>query len=156
MWTRRRTLSRRSCKGRGCCDMLHRPSVRNQRAQGHARQARSTGGGSLCLSGGETGESDPATQASHLPRAVLSADVLNLMCAEYRGRSLRELSKVKTVRGVEVREIEARILDLGNGVRELLQAEPTHHVLRTVTPSNAATAVASQRVVHILAHPCRA
>jgi hypothetical protein len=57
---------------------------RGRVTRSNARSAgRKLGGSFLPVWGSGTGECDPATRASHLPRAVLSADVLNLMCADY-------------------------------------------------------------------------
>jgi hypothetical protein len=67
--------------------MLNRPSVRTRRrvTRDNARSVEEARAGALLpVRGRGTGEGDPATQASHLPRAVLSADVLNLVPAEYR------------------------------------------------------------------------
>ena len=75
---------------RGSCNILHRPSVRDQGAGSHAamrgplEEAR---GSLLPVWGRETGERDTATRASHLPRAVLSAGVLNLMLDRGRVRA---------------------------------------------------------------------
>ena len=53
-----------------------------------------------------------------------------------------------------MREVEAGILSLGDGIRKLPQAEPAHHILRAIGPSYTAAAVSSERVIHIFAHSC--
>ena len=60
--------------------------------------------------------------------------------------------KSRGVGGVEVREIKAGILSPGNGIRELPQAEPTHHVLGTITPTNSTAAVTRDGIVHVFTY----